>query len=329
MIVTSENRLEFLHRFVIGRDDVYAIQTKDGRYRKVDKQLTDAALLRHLQHKITIGCYNSSTDNRCKYALIDVDSHEGKTTLPIDIVQQRVLKCLLTLKEYNVPHTLAESSPGSYHLVVYFDPPAKTAEAYDYVRWITRNAGEPDIEVFPKQREIPPGEYGNLVRLPCSLHQKKRTDYHYIDEAFHPIHEFVVEPVDITGFTSSETMKPSAADTAQDLCDIGAVHTHSTWGIPPCLSAALENNMQMTGGGGHFMRIAIVCAYRNAGLSFGQICKLFTLQEDYNPAETAKQVKSVIKKDGGYSYSCTTLQDKSPKFVTGMCKTCPRGKRFK
>ena len=338
MIVNSENRLEFLRKHVITRDDVFAIQTKDGIYRKVGKKLTDAALTRHLDHKITVGCYNSSREGTCKFALVDVDSHEGNFTLPLKTVQQRALKCILTLREFDIPFTFAESSPGCYHIAVYFDPPAKTAEAYDFIRWITRNAQLPDIEVFPKQREVPEGDYGNLIRAPFSLHQKKKTSYHYINTDFNHKDEFELKTIDISGFIPPhDRMKPSTeALTSDETIDDVFNRIFDTpkrignpvpGGIPPCLSSALENDAQLIGGGGHYMRIAIVCAYRDVGLPFDALCRLFTGQDDYDQVKTADQVNSVLKKEGGYSYSCRSLREKCSRFVD--CQNCPRGKRFK
>lgn len=321
MKVTPSNHLEFLRKHVITRDDVFAIQTKDGRYRKVVKKLTDAALTRHLNHKITVGCYNSSREGTCKFALVDVDSHEGKTTLPLKIVQQRALKCLLTLREFDVPHTFAESSPGCYHIAVYFDPPAKTAKAYDFIRWITRNAQLPDIEVFPKQREVPEGDYGNLIRAPFSLHQKKKTSYHYINTNFDHKDEFEVETIDISGFIPPHDQMKTTTEPPTEDGTIRIKPAHNTsGGIPPCLSSALENNLQLVGGGGHYARIAIVCAYRDVGLPFAALCRLFTGQDDYEQVETAKQVNSVLKKAGGYSYSCRTLREKCSRFID--CENC-------
>ena len=337
--VTPDSYLSFLKTFVIARDDVYARQTSDGRYVKVSKELTDAALLRHLQHKITIGCYNSFPDSTTKYATIDLDNHEGKEITPPGIVEKQVKMCLLTLHEQEIPYTLVRSSPGCYHVNVYFHPPAKTDEAYDYIRFIARSAGIPDAECFPKQREIPDGDYGNLIRLDFSKHQRKGTISQFIDDEFHPIDEFMVETVDISGFSSydhgmNHMMKAPAGDVSEDETEdethrMKAPAVCTPGGIPPCLTHLLQNNIPLTGGNGHYVRISIVCAFRDAGLPFAALCKLFTLQADYDQVETTKQVASVVKKPGGYSYSCKSLREKCSNFVMGLCKDCPRGKRFK
>lgn len=332
MHVTPDNHAEFLVTHIIARSDVYARQQKDGRYHKVARQLTDAALLRHMEHKITLGCYTSFPDSTCKFALFDVDGHEGKETIPLDVVRGRALKLILTLKDFDVPYTFAESSPGCYHIHIFFDPPAKTAEAYDYIRWLARSAELPETEMFPKQRDIPEGDYGNLVRLPFSLHQKKGTEYRYINDKFEYVDEFDVTPIDISGFEDANSHRPQIRDMCQDENEDVPQTVNdnvSKCGVPQCLQACLENNAQLTGGGGHYARIAIVCAYRDIGLKFPAISQLFIKQADYEQVETAKQVKSVLRKDGGYSYSCRTLREKCGRFVLQYCDDCPRGRRFK
>lgn len=327
-LVTPHNRLDFMKRFIISRYDTFAIQTKDGRYRKVEKPLTDAALNRHLDRKITIGCYNSTPESRCKFALIDVDAHEGKKILPASVVEEKILRIITTLREFGIPYTLAESSPGNFHVYLFFYPAVETYKAYDYVRWILRAANLSDEECFPKQRKIPDGEYGNLLRLCFSEHKKKHTLYHFINDEKTHIDEFQVQTLDLSGYEPKvKQMKPAA----EALKDGETIHmkpsSNTPGGIPPCLSSALENNLQLVGGGGHYMRIAITCAYRDAGLPFAALCRLFTGQDDYDQVETAKQVKSVLKKEGGYSYSCRSLREKCSRFVD--CQNCARGKRFK
>lgn len=330
MIVTTDNRLEFLWEHVITRTDAYAIQSKSGAYRKIDKELTNKALVRHLAHKITIGLYNTGTDGRVKMVLWDIDNHEGKEIVPDDIVKTKAHKILATLKSFAIPYTFAESSPGCFHITVFFEPSATTGEAHDFGRWIARNAGLTDIECFPKQREVEAGGYGNLIRLSFSRHQKKGTEYRYINDNFEPVDEFEVIPIDISGFVTKDSYQPPAHTEDENGEPMPPMRAPAAkGGVPPCLQTCLENNTELTGGGGHYARIAIVCAYRDMGLKFHAISRLFSNQADYDPTETAKQVKSVLRKDGGYSYSCRTLREKCGRFVLQYCDNCPRGRRFK
>lgn len=329
-VLNSHNRIEFLRRFIITRDDVYARQEKDGRYRKVEKLLTDAALTRHLSGNITLGCYNASLEGRVKYATIDLDNHEGKRITPTEIVQKQVKKCVLALNELGAPFALVESSPGCYHVNIYFNPPAKVEEAYDFIRWVARNAGIPDAEVFPKQRNLEAGDYGNLVRCDFGKHQRKQTWSHFVDTVFNEIEEVEIKTIDISGFKAWEQKKhPSSTSHPTPTQEhVPMTHPQSGGSIPPCLVSLLAENVQLVGTGGHYVRIAITSAFAEAGVGFEGLCRLFSKQDDYCAEETVKQVRSILKTDG-YSFSCPTLRAKCPRFVEHRCGTCPRAKRFK
>lgn len=328
MHVTPDNHLEFLRKYIITRTDAYATQSKDGRYHKVAKDLTDAALHRHIEHKITIGCYNT-LDNHVKYALLDVDGHEGKKIVPDGIVRGRARKLLYTLNELGIPHTFAESSPGSYHIAVLFGPPATTEKAYDFIRWVARSADLPDTEVFPKQRSVTGDGYGNLVRLPWSLHQKKQVPYRYINDDFEYISEFDVETIDISGYTfqkpethvAKEWVASSPASPIKDIS------------IRTCLLRALSDGAQFTGGGGHMMRVFLVSAAFEHGATREQVINMFSRQEDFNTNETSKQVDWLYRKvvDGNdyYHPTCDTLREKCGRFTRKYCDTCQYGRRFK
>ena len=320
--VTPENYIQFL-KFMTHRKDAHALQGTHGRYRKVSAPIRDGDYIKHLKGEMTIGTYQIAED--CvRWSVWDVDGHEGNDTIPIEIVRKTLRELATKLRQHNIPHLLAESSPGSYHVWLFFDPPAPAFKAYHFMREIGGN----DIETFPKQDHVGKDGYGNLVRLPLGIHQMKMQRYHYIDSSFRPIDEFQIQTLDLSDYEPKvERMKPAAeAHTGDETVGMKQIQTTSG-GIPPCLSSALENNLQLIGGGGHYARIAIVCAYRDVGLSFAALCRLFTGQDDYSQVETAKQVNSVLKKEGGYSYSCLSLREKCSRFVD--CQNCARGKRFK
>jgi len=328
MHVTPDNHLEFLKKHIITRTDVYARQQKDGRYHKVAKELTDAALIRHLAHKITIGCYNT-LDNHVKYSLLDVDGHEGKETVPDEIVRGRARKLITTLNELGIPHTFAESSPGSYHIAVLFDPPATTEKAYDFIRWVTRSAELPDIECFPKQRGVTSDGYGNLVRLSFSLHQKKGTPYRYINDKFEYVDEFDAETIDISGYTfpKPEVPKPKEWDESSPAAPL------SDLPVRPCLLRALSDGAQFTGGGGHMMRVFLASAAFERGSTREQVTNMFTGQTDFDINETSKQVdwlyRKVVDTNDYYHPTCETLRAKCGRFTRKYCETCRYGRRFK
>ena len=321
--VTPDNYIQFL-KFVTHRKDAHALQGTRGRYRRISAPIRDGDYIKHLKGEMTIGTYQISREDCVRWAVWDVDGHEGNDTIPIEIVRETLGELVTKLRNQNIPHLLAESSPGSYHVWLFFNPPAPAFKAYHFMREIGGN----DVETFPKQDHVGKDGYGNLVRLPLGIHQKKKQRYHYIDPDFHHIDEFQVQTLDLSDYEPKvKQMKPAAEALKEDEPVRMKPSSNTSGGIPPCLSLALENNLQLVGGGGHYARIAITCAYRDVGLPFAALCRLFTGQDDYEQAETAKQVNSVLKKEGGYSYSCMTLREKCSRFID--CKNCSRGRRFK
>lgn len=329
MHVTPDNHLEFLRAHIIARTDVYARQQKDGRYHKVAKELTDAALIRHLEHRITIGCYNT-LNNHVKYALLDVDGHEGKEVVPDEIVRKRASKLITTLKELGIPYTFAESSLGSYHIAVLFDPPASTEKAYGFIRWVARCAELPNTESFPKQKSVGADGYGNLVRIPFGSHKKKQVPYRYINDLFEYVDEFEANTIDISRSsfpTRDHETKPTEhydSPSAKPIKDLP---------IRPCLLRALSDGGQFTGGGGHLFRVFLASAALERGCTRDQVIDLFRGQGDFDPNITGQQVDWVTRKvvdgDDPYHPTCETLRDKCARFTLKYCDTCRYGRRFK
>ena len=320
--VTPDNYLQFL-KFVTHRKDAHALQGAHGRYRKVLAPIRDGDYIKHLKGEMTLGTYQI-LDNCVRWACWDVDGHEGKRDVPIQIVKDRVLGLTSVLRQRDIPHLLAESSIGSYHVWLFFDPPAPAFKAYHFMREIGGN----EIETFPKQDRVGKDGYGNLVRLPLGIHRMKRERYHYIDDEFHPIAEFRVQTLDISEYEPKvKGMKPAAEALKDDEPTRMIPSTTTPGGIPPCMEQSLAGGVQFTGSGGHYFRLAIVSVYRKVGLSFAAICKLFSKQEDYSEEITKKQVHSVLKREDGYSFSCNTLRAKCGKFVLPHCKNCRYGGR--
>ena len=88
-------------------------------------------------------------------------------------------------------------------------------------------------------------------------------------------------------------------------------------GIKPCIEYIINNNVQLTGTQGHFMRIAIVAELASLGWSRGDICEVFERQADYDFITTSNQIDSV------YNYNrirCSTLRRNCSGFIN--CKGC-------
>ena len=143
----------------------YYYRPKDGR------QLSLATIQGHLNGKLTIGIYalNPQTQ-RSKWVAIDADYGNALDDL---------LKLQWELRQDGVEAALEKSRRGA-HLWIFAEKPllAQQCRVYIYnlalrlrvpVKGGTRLAE--GIEVFPRQDELGPQEFGNAIRGPLGVHR--------------------------------------------------------------------------------------------------------------------------------------------------------------
>ena len=134
------------------------------------EEVTPELLPRHFigaDHGHLIGLHTTSPDNRSRWMAIDIDSHDGdsrEVTWPATLaLSQRFQNLGL--------HVLVLDSDGNggFHLLVLFDSSIPTERLYDFGRCLLRDTSLPDLlsvpELFPKQRNLKPGQIGNWLRL--------------------------------------------------------------------------------------------------------------------------------------------------------------------
>ena len=124
---------------------------------------------RHLAGELTIGIYaiNPATQ-RCKWTTIDADY---KTAL------EDLIKLQRELRDDGIAAALEKSKRGG-HLWIFFEQPVLAREARIYIYHLAarldvqvKGAGLSDgIEIFPKQDELRPNEFGNAIRAPLGVH---------------------------------------------------------------------------------------------------------------------------------------------------------------
>jgi hypothetical protein len=128
---------------------------------------------RHLAGEITIGVYaiNPGTQ-RSKWVAIDADYKNALEDL---------LKLQYELRQDGVEPALEKSNRGG-HLWIFFEQPALARDCRIYIYHTAlslslpiKGAGLPEgIEIFPRQDEIGPGQFGNAMRAPLGVHRGAR-----------------------------------------------------------------------------------------------------------------------------------------------------------
>jgi hypothetical protein len=127
-------------------------------------------LRQHLAGELTVGLYSiNPKTQRSRWVAIDADYRNAIEDL---------LKLQYELTQDGVEPALEKSNRGG-HLWIFFEQPALAKDCRVYIYHTAlrlglpiKGAGLPDgIEVFPRQDEIGPGEFGNAIRAPLGVHR--------------------------------------------------------------------------------------------------------------------------------------------------------------
>lgn len=138
--------------------------------------LTAETIRRHLEGHLTIGIYSTNPQTqRCKWMAIDADYRHALEDL---------LKLQYELGRDRVETALEKSKRGA-HLWILFEKPVPARDCRIYIFNLAlrlnvpvKGAGLPEgIEVFPRQDEIGPEEFGNAIRGPLGVHRGANKRY--------------------------------------------------------------------------------------------------------------------------------------------------------
>ena len=157
-----------LTRFV-GRIFPCVEQHEQGGYYPIYKPVTLKLLQKHLDGDLTIGTYVLDADSKTAFGVIDIDIGVGGASRSF----AEYIYTLFPERE----RVLEFSGRKGYHIWVFFDKRLPGKYIKEYLKTRLRLYGLSNVEVFPKQASLKGLRFGNLVKLPCGIHQvsKKRS----------------------------------------------------------------------------------------------------------------------------------------------------------
>jgi hypothetical protein len=186
--VSAENIQDYWKLFVNRR--AYILQSlhpdEDGNYRYYrpkkrpngeEASLNDDVVRRHLRGDLTVSLYTPNPETqRSKWFVIDGDY---KLALEHLCALQYDLQYL-----YQIDAALEQSRRGA-HLWIFCEEPLLAREGRQLLLRLAaklqmpvKGAGQVEgLEIFPKQDELPTGEFGNAIRGPLGIHRKVQTRY--------------------------------------------------------------------------------------------------------------------------------------------------------
>jgi len=151
-------------------------------YRPRDqRRLTLETLRDHLNGLITVGLYAIDPRSQCsKWLAVDADYATALNDL---------LKLRHAMKEEGLEPALEQSRRGA-HLWVFGAEPLPARCWRLYIHNLALKLGVPvkkdkteGIEIFPRQDELGPDEFGNAIRGPLGIHRATKQRYWFYDAA--------------------------------------------------------------------------------------------------------------------------------------------------
>jgi hypothetical protein len=138
-------------------------------------------ILSHLSGRITIGLYAINSEAQSsKWIAIDADYADAHKDL---------LRLQEAFREDGIQALMEQSRRGG-HLWIFLAKPLQAKLCRLYVLNIAHRLGvaikrnkKEGIEVFPRQDELQPGEFGNAIRGPLGIHRASMKRYWFEDAA--------------------------------------------------------------------------------------------------------------------------------------------------
>jgi hypothetical protein len=345
--LSLDSPLSFLN-FTLNRKDTFCQQVKKGEhikkrngveynageYIRQNYPISEHVLLTHLSGRETIGAYNLNPENKVKWIMYDIDSHpprkpeEAARETPEDINkrnaeadEKRDILCNF-LTELGIPFILENSgSPHSYHVWVFVE--LVSAEiAYNFAHAIRKalNWKESEVEVYPVQKSISGGGYGNQVKLPFAVNQKNGgLSEVLIDGEFRrDFDSMKVSIIDISHFVLPVPEKPVTTERKKSPVNhVIRVNGKVKYRPRKCFLEALKKPLPK-----RFERF-LVFAVRElhvAGFSKEEIIEFFRHQPIFDEDFTVYKIEEVLKRDISIPIPCKTVYQQAG-WIVG-CETC-------
>ncbi len=155
----------------VGRDDVFAVQLRNGTYRPLRRSLTDNDLRRHLHGEITIATYPRK-DSKTMWVCVDIDTRD----------KGKVAKVVAEMRKHGITPVVEDSGNKGYHIWVFF--------GREMPNWKARQIGQAigcGNEIFPKQDRVQNGSYGSPVKSPLGIHRVTGRRCLFVGDELQPI----------------------------------------------------------------------------------------------------------------------------------------------
>jgi hypothetical protein len=165
----EQKHFETYQNLFVHRQDAYARQLSDGSYVSVRLPVTRKVIADHLGGAVTTGFYALDQGNTVKWIVLDADMPDGL---------DRLRTVWQELKANDVPSYLEKSRRGG-HLWTFLESPIPASGARQLIQAAATSLRS--LELYPKQDQLKPGGFGNLVRAPLGVHLLTGSRYPFVE----------------------------------------------------------------------------------------------------------------------------------------------------
>jgi hypothetical protein len=171
------------------------LKTTDGP-RRISEPLDDFKIAEHVAGRKAYGaCPIAPGESTCRVACLDLDSHKGETPWPDMLALAENIAFLLE-QEGAAPHLYRSSGGHGIHIYLLWDEPQDAYSVREMLKGVIAalgytsgagGVGKKQIEVFPKQNEVPHDGYGSMFILPGSGRSEPLGDNQWLFSAVLPV----------------------------------------------------------------------------------------------------------------------------------------------
>jgi len=126
-----------------------------GAAKTIKEMLLDHHWEAHLSGKQGLGVVPIRDDQMCVFAALDIDEYD------LDLVHLNA-----EVQKLKLPFVTCRTKSGGAHLYVFFKEPVRADLVRERLKMMAEAIGYPAVEIFPKQRQLGPGDVGNWINLP-------------------------------------------------------------------------------------------------------------------------------------------------------------------
>lgn len=230
-MITESLLNEYSRMFVSRRDD-YAMQQRSGRYVRANRPMTKTVLRNHLDGAESLGTYVIDELGRCRFAVFDVDTHDG-----LDVL--RGVQGQLAFD--GVPSYLERSRRGG-HLWVLLQAPVLASQ----VRCFLLPYCPVGVEFYPKQNEGT--GYGSLMRLPLGVHLLSGCRYPFVEwmaDSLVEVASTITEMIEWLAVSERVAVSTPALVTAAFASQAASSTSHTPWERTPIVSNPRGNTTRV------------------------------------------------------------------------------------